>query len=197
MRAAKKAGKKITSETCPHYLLLNRTLASGKGAYWKVNPPLGSSDDNKALWAGIADRTIDAMATDHAPHLAKEKEMPCAQAPSGVPGVQTMLPLLLNEVNKGTLALPDVVRLCSLNPARLLKLKGKGEVKKGMDADLAIVDLKLEKEVKNEEMLCKCGWTPYDGMRLKGWPMLTFVAGNPVFTDGKTNKTPARELAFG
>jgi dihydroorotase len=147
----------------------------------KVNPPLRSEDDVKALWEGIADGTVDIVATDHAPHLLEEKRLPYPQAPSGVPGVQTMLPLLLNAVNQGKLSLQKVAELCAENPAKWFGIKQKGRIEAGFDADFAVVDLDLSHQVSGEFMFTKAHWSPFEGRVLKGWPVMTFVGGEKMF----------------
>ena len=107
------------------------------------------------------------IATDHAPHTKSEKEADYSEAPSGVPGLETMLPLLLDAVNKDRLTLQKLVELTSQNPARIFGIKNKGKIEEGYDADLVIVDMNKEKEVKNEELFTKCGWSPFNGLKLK------------------------------
>jgi dihydroorotase len=175
----------ITCEVCPHHLFLNSKFFKEKGNYGKMNPPLRSEEDRKALWQGIKEGIIDMISTDHAPHLENEKEVEFEQAPCGVPGVQTTLPLMLNEVNNGNLELKDVVRLCSENPARRFKLESRGEIKEGNYADFVIVDMKKTATVTNDEQYSKCAWTPFHGRELKGWPVMTIVNGNIVFKDNK------------
>ena len=157
-----------------------------------MNPPLKSKTDQEELWYGIKEGIVDTIGTDHAPHLKKDKDKPYWQAPSGVPGVETLLPLLLDAVNQGKLTLSDVVRLTSRNPALIFGIKNKGKIKPGYDADLVIVDMSLEKEVKSLKTRCK--WSPYSGMKLRGWPIITIVNGNVVYDHGKINNIKAKEI---
>ena len=151
------------------------------GNFAKMNPALRTQKEVDALWAGINSGAVDCIATDHAPHTRDEKEADYDEAPAGVPGLETMLPLLLDAVNKGRITLEKVVQLTSANPARIFGVKDKGKIKVGMDADLTIIDMKKEKEVKNEELFTKCGWSPFAGRNLKGWPVTTIVNGKICF----------------
>ena len=180
----KRAPSNVTAETCPHYLFLNKNDVKRLGNFGKMNPSLKSSIDQAALWQGLKGGRITAIATDHAPHTIEEKQQDYWKAPSGVPGVQTMLPLLLDAVNKRKITLRNLVSLTSKNPARLFRIKGKGMVSPGSDADLVIVDMKRVHSIKDEEQYSKCAWTPYDGMKVKGWPVMTLARGNIIF-DGE------------
>jgi len=145
IRFGKQNGSPITSETCPHYLLLTREALKNHGPNAKFNPPPRDWSDNEALWAGVADSTIDIIVSDHAPHSKREKDegrKDIWQAPPGTPGVETRLPLMLTEVANRRLALKDVVRLCSTKPAKIFGLYPmKGEIAKGSDADFALIDI--------------------------------------------------------
>jgi len=165
-------------------LFLNKNDVKRLGNFGKMNPSLKSSIDQAALWQGLKGGRITAIATDHAPHTIEEKQQDYWKAPSGVPGVQTMLPLLLDAVNKRKITLRNLVSLTSKNPARLFRIKGKGMVSPGSDADLVIVDMKRVHSIKDEEQYSKCAWTPYDGMKVKGWPVMTLARGNIIF-DGE------------
>ena len=187
----------VTAEVCPHHLFLGRGDLRKRGSLFKTNPPLRSGDDREALWKGIHSGVIDLIATDHAPHLRESKEKDIWSASSGVPGVETLLPLLLNEVNKGNLTLNQVIKLTAMNPARIFRVRNKGVIKEGFDADLVIVDLNKEKEVRNDRLFTKCGWSPFDGRKLRGWPVMTFVRGNQVFDHGNINKIRGQEVSYG
>lgn len=187
----------ITAEACPHHLFLNKEYLRKLGSLVKTNPPLRSKEDQNALWKGIQDGTLDVIATDHAPHLMESKERDIWSASAGVPGVETMLPLLLNEVNKGNLTLNQLAKLTAENPARIFRIKDKGKIKEGYDADLVIIDLKKEKKVQNDKLFTKCGWSPFDGWKLKGWPVMTFIRGNLIFDNGDINKIKGREVSYG
>ena len=116
--------------------------------------------------------------------------------PFGVPGCETMLPLLLNAMNEKRITLKKIINLCCENPAKIFKIKNKGFIKEGFDADLTIIDLNLEKEVNNNELFTKCKWSPFDGWKLKGWPITAVVNGSVVFDNGKINNIVAREVSY-
>ncbi|MFA6271708.1 MAG: dihydroorotase [Patescibacteria group bacterium] len=188
IKSAKAKGLPVTCEVAPHHLFLNSSEYGKQGNWVKMNPPLRPESDRLALWRGIADGTVDTIATDHAPHTRDEKMQPYWQAPAGVPGVETMLPLLLNEVSKGRIDLKKVVELVCENPARIFKIKHKGKIDEGYDADLVLLDMQMEKEVINEEMESKCAWTPFAGKMLTGWPTATIIGGNIVYNSLEINE---------
>ena len=175
----------ISCEVCPHHLLLTSEFFKEKGNWGKMNPPLRSEEDRQALWQGIREGIVDLISTDHAPHTMNEKQSEFEKSPCGVPGVQTTLPLMLNEVNNNNLKLEDVVRLCCTNPAKIFAIKQRGEIKEGNYADLVVVDMEKTGHITNESQYSKCGWTPFHGKQIKGWPTMTIVNGNIVFKDNK------------
>lgn len=177
----------LSAEVATHHLFLDKAHYAKQGHFVKMNPPLREKEDREKLWEALRDGTIQMVATDHAPHLVHEKEVDYLEAPSGVPGVETLLPLMLDAVNHGELDLKQLVLVLSVNPARLFGIKGKGEIKVGADADITVVDMELEKEVKNENLYTKCEWSPYAGRNLQGWPVMTIVDGNLTFVEGKIN----------
>lgn len=175
----------ISAEVCPQHLILSAPEVYERlGALAQMNPPLREARHGRALWQGLHDGVIKCMATDHAPHTLEEKKLPYGEAPSGMPGVETLLPLMLDQASKGLCSLQDVVRWTGENPYKLYGVKNKGAVLAGYDADLVLVDLNLEKEVCRENLWTKVRWSPYEGMRLKGWPCYTLVRGHVVFKDG-------------
>ncbi|MBI4150207.1 dihydroorotase [Candidatus Woesearchaeota archaeon] len=182
------AGRRAFVEVTPHHLFLSEKDMSRLDNFGKMNPPLRSKKDMEALWNGIKVGAVHTIATDHAPHTIAEKQKDYWNAPSGVPGVETMLPLLLNEVNNGNLSLTKVVELTSINPAKIFGIKNKGFIKEGFDADLTIIDLNMVKRVNNDELFTKCKWSPFHGWKLQGWPVTTIVNGNVVFHDGEVNE---------
>lgn len=196
--AAKKENRLLSCEVTPHHLFLTAESAREMGNYAKVNPPLRREEDVAALWNAVAAGVVDIIATDHAPHLTKEKEQGYWEAPSGMPGLQTMLPLLLDAVNKGRLTLRQLVRLTSENPAAVFGVKGKGRIAAGADADITIVDMHKEKTIKNEDMLSKCGWTPFDGWKVRGGVAATIVNGKVIYGSGQVTgeKTKGKEAVF-
>ncbi len=190
-----KIKKQVTAEVTPHHLFMNKKDIQVLGAFAEMNPRLKTEQDQKALWEGIKNGDVDVIATDHAPHLKEEKEM--ANYPFGVPGVETMLPLLLDAFNSNKITLPEIVKLCCENPAKIFKIKNKGFLKEGFDADLVIVDLDKRQAVRNEDLLTKCKWSPFEGKILKGWPVTTIVNGNVVYNNGEVFDIKAREVQYG
>jgi len=180
VRAAKKEGLPVTCEVAPHYLFCTTDDYETLGARIKMNPPIRPEEHRDALWAGVMDGTVDCIATDHAPHTIQEKANPePLKAPSGVPGVATMIPLLLT-VAAGKWPHPtskrpenleftydDIHRLCFENPNRIFRL-GKNDIKIGQKADVVVVDPDAEWIIKAEELRSKCGWTPYEGWKVRG-----------------------------
>ena len=190
----KKIKNVVSVEVCPHHLFLTANDLNELGNFGEMKPGLKTKDDQKALWEGIHNGKVNTIATDHAPHTKEEKMQ--MNYLFGVPGCETMLPLLLNALNNEKMALKKIVELCCENPARIFKIKNKGFIKEGFDADLAIIDLDLEKEVENNELFTKCKWSPFDGWKLKGWPIFAIVNGNIVFHDGKINNIRAKEASY-
>jgi len=178
----------ITAETTPQHLLMHApNIYNEIGSFAQMNPPIREKYHQKELWAGLKDGTIDCVATDHAPHTFEEKALPYGQAPSGMPGVQTSLTLMLNEVANEKINLEDVVKWMAENPAKLYNIKGKGFLKEGYDADITIVDMDCEKTILNENMYSKCGWTAFHNTTTKGWPIITIVNGNIVYENDELN----------
>lgn len=184
----------LTAEVVPHHLFLTEEDFKSLGSLVKTNPPLRSRDDQRALWTGIQNGIIDTIGTDHAPHTKESKEKSIWEASAGVPGLETLLPLLLNEVNKKNLTLNKIVELTSKNPARIFGIKNKGRIEIGYDADLTIIDLKKEQRVRDEDLFTKCGWSPFNGWKLKGWPVATILRGNVVFKEGEIERIKGREI---
>jgi len=176
----------VTCEVAPHHLVLSTDDYGHLGTYGKMNPPLRDAKNVFGLWKAVKSGMVQLIATDHAPHLSEEKEVDdWRDAPSGVPGVEMLLPIFLNVVNDDGLTIQEVVSLCSKAPAELFGMKGKGRLEVGFDADVVVVDMDLEREFKNEDVQSKCGWSPYAGTVYKGWPVMTFVNGELVFKDGE------------
>jgi dihydroorotase len=158
-----------------------------------MNPPVRDQRHQDALWAAIADGTVDVLGTDHAPHTRAEKDAGYPNSPSGMPGVQTLVPIMLDHVAKGRLTLERFVDLTSAGPQRLFGLASKGRIAAGYDADLTIVDLGAQRTIENRQMASKVGWTPFDGMRVTGWPLMTIIRGNVVMRDGELLGSPLGE----
>ncbi|MBS3104898.1 amidohydrolase family protein [Candidatus Woesearchaeota archaeon] len=189
-----KIKKQISVEVTPHHLFMDSKDLQSLGAFAEMKPGLKTEHDQKALWDGIANGNVDTIASDHAPHLKEEKEK--ANYPFGVPGVETMLPLLLDAFNNHKLSLSQIQRLCCENPAKIFKIKNKGLIKEGYDADLVIADLDRRQAVRNEDLLTKCKWSPFEGKILKGWPVTTIVNGNVIYDNGKIFDVKAKEVQY-
>ncbi len=168
VRKAKKAKIAVTCEASPHHLLLSTEDYASLGALGKMNPPLRSPADSAALWKGLADGTVDCVATDHAPHTLEEKKSsdPLA-APSGVPGVETMLPLLLTEAAKKKIAYTDILRVCFTNPNRIFGLH-QPSIEEKTIARIAVIDPAKEWVITGKNLKGKCGWTPFEGRTVTG-----------------------------
>lgn len=151
----------------------------------QMNPPIRSLHHQKALWDAIDNGWAATLGSDHAPHSLEEKAKPYPQSPSGFPGVQTLLPIMLNHVNNGKLSLEQLVRLTSFNPAKIFKIQHKGEILLDFDADLVLCDLKAEKTLSNLQIMSRCGYTPFDGMKVKGGVVATLLRGQIVMMDGE------------
>ncbi len=187
----------VTCEVAPHHLLLCDDDYERLGNFLRVNPPVRSRTDIFAMWKGIKFDEIDIIATDHAPHTIEEKEQAYEKAPSGVPELDTLAPILLNVVNDDGLTIAELTKLCCERPAKLFGLKNKGQIEPGFDADLVVVDMEIEREVEREKLFTKCGWSPYEGLSFKGWPVMTFVNGEMVFENGKiVGKAAGKEVEF-
>ena len=187
----------ITAEACPHHLFLDTSDYGRLGTLAQMNPSLKTEADREALWRGLHNGAIQIIATDHAPHTLDEKAAPYPASPSGVPAVEVVLPLMLNEVNRGRCSLQDLAAWMCDGPARTWDIVGKGRIEEGYDADLVLVDLEAERTVQNEEQRTKCGWSPWDGAVLKGWPVRTWVGGRTVFADGRVEREPVGgEIVF-
>ncbi len=177
IRQAKREGVDVTCDTTHSYLFMTRKDLEEKGAFAKMNPPLRNPYDVRALWQGLIDGSIDMISTDHAPHTVEEKAVDFMDAPSGVPHLDLFYPMLLNEVNEGRMFFDRLIELVAINPAGRFGLERKGQIKEGFDADLVVVDMGLEKTVTKKELKTKCGWSPFEGRKLKGWPVKIFLGG--------------------
>jgi len=185
LEKAKRQKSRVTCEITPQHLTLFAPDAYDQiGTYAQMNPPIRSKEHTDALWKAVQNGLFDVIGSDHAPHTIEEKAKPYPASPSGMPGVQTTLPLMLDWVNKGMISINQLVNMTSLRPAQLYGIKNKGHVEKGYDADFAIVDLKAEFEIKLDWLQSKCGWSPYTGMKLVGKPIATVLRGQIIVRDG-------------
>ncbi|HVK62313.1 MAG TPA: dihydroorotase [Bdellovibrionales bacterium] len=180
-----------TVETCPQHLTLSAPECYERlGTYAQMNPPIRDARHQEALWKAINDGTVTVLGSDHAPHTHEEKRKPYPESPSGLTGVQTMLPLMLNHVNAGRLSLDRLVELLCRNNARLYNAVGKGEIKVGNDADFTVVDMNAERTIENKWIASKSAWTAFDGMKVKGWPKATIVRGQIVMREDQLIGSP-------
>jgi len=175
---AKRDGVDVTLETCPHYLHFTERDLEEKGALLKVNPPLATDEDREFLWEALRQGSIDILASDHAPHTLDEKSQPFERAPFGLPGVETTLPLMLDAVYHHRLPLARLVEVFAERPAERFGLVRRGRITEGYEADLVIIDPEKRDRVERERLKTKCGWSPYEGFTLVGWPLKTFVRGS-------------------
>jgi dihydroorotase len=172
-------------EVTPHHLTLRAPECYERlGTYVQMNPPVRDERHRAALWAAVADGTIDILGSDHAPHTREEKDHPYPESHSGMTGVQSLVPIMLDHVNAGRLSLARFVDMTSAGPQRLFGIRGKGRIAVGYDADLTVVDLGRTETITNKWVRSKAGWTPYDGVKVKGWPVGTVVRGERAMWDG-------------
>ena len=150
-----------------------------------MNPPIREARHVRGLWDGIAQGVADVIGSDHAPHTLEEKARPYPASPSGMPGVQTLLPVMLDHVAKGRLSLERLVDLTSAGAQRVFQIAGKGRMAEGWDGDLTLVDLKARRVLRHADMATRSGWTPFDGMEVEGYPVGTIVRGRVVMRDGE------------
>lgn len=187
----------ITTEVTPQHLLLNTTAYEKIGTLAQMNPPLRSPENNDILWKALLDGVIDFIATDHAPHTLAEKAQPYPHSPSGMPGVETSLPLMLTQAQQKRCTIQQVVKWMCSAPAKGYNILNKGEITVGYDADLVLVDLENYRPVLRENLATKCGWSPFEGWILTGWPIYTIVNGEIALDNGKLNiKTRGKSLEF-
>jgi dihydroorotase len=197
----------VTAEVTPQHLLLNTSAYETIGTLAKMNPPLRSPHDQEVLWQALRDGVLDFIATDHAPHTLEEKGqaqadaepgaagtdtivfLEPANAPSGMPGVETSLPLMLTQAMQGRCTVAQVACWMSTAVAQAYGIPGKGRIEPGWDADLVLVDLETYTPVRREDLQTKCGWSPFEGWMLTGWPVVTIVGGQIVYQRGQFNES--------
>ena len=178
--------KNVTFETTPQHLTLYAPDCYDKlGTYAQMNPPLRSKDHYDRLWVAIKNNVVDVLGSDHAPHLKKNKDKEYPNTPSGMPGVQTIFPVMIDHVNNGKLELSQLINLMCENPCKIFGIKNKGFIMEGYDADFTIVDMNKTIEIKNENIESKCKWSPFNGSKFKGTPTHTIIAGKIKMQDGK------------
>jgi dihydroorotase len=175
----------VTSETLPQYLWLDARDYERLGTRAQMNPPVREAQHGEALWAALHAGVIDCLATDHAPHTLEEKARPYGQAPSGMPGVETLLPLMLHAVALGKCTLSQLATWLCEAPARCYGLRDKGRLAVGADGDVVLVDPGLRRTLRDADVVSRCGWTPFAGWTLTGAPVMTVLRGRPVYRGGQ------------
>jgi dihydroorotase len=172
-------------EATPHHLTLSSEDYARLGAKLQMNPPVRAPEHREGVWRGVSQGVIDVLGSDHAPHTLEEKAKPYPDSPSGMTGVQTLVPIMLDHVAAGRLSLQRFVDLTSAGPQRLFGIVAKGRIAAGYDADLTIVDLKRRETIRDSWIASRCAWTPYDGKTVTGWPVGTVVRGQRVMWEGE------------
>jgi dihydroorotase len=185
-------------EVTPQHLTLTAPDAYERlKGFAQMNPPIREAEHQQALWRGVAMGVADVLGSDHAPHTRDEKARPYPASPSGMPGVQTLVPVMLTHVAEGRLTLERFVDLTSHGQQRIFGLADKGRIAEGYDADLTIVDLQARRTIRHEDMASRSGWTPFDGFEAKGWPVATIIRGRTVMRDGEiTGPARGRPVRF-
>jgi dihydroorotase len=188
----------ITFEITPQHLTIFAPDCYEKlGTYAQMNPPLRNKSHYDRLWYGVRNNFPDTIGSDHAPHLKTNKEKSYPNSPSGMPGVQTLMPVMLNHVNNEKLSLKQLMDFVCENPVKIFGIKNKGFIKEGFDADFTIVDMNKKILIKNKDIESKCGWSPFDGLEFKGTPVLTIVGGQIKMRDGQILGEPeGKPLVF-
>ena len=172
-------------EVTPHHLTLDETAYTRLGTYAQMNPPVRDKAHREAIWGGVANGVADILGSDHAPHTREEKDHPYPESHSGMTGVQTLVPVMLDHVNAGKLSLARFVDMTSAGPNRLFGIANKGRIAVGYDADFTVIDLKRRETITNDWVKSRAGWTPYDGVTVTGWPVGTVVRGKTVMWQGE------------
>ena len=181
----------ISAEVTPQHLFFHSPdCYNNLGTLAQMNPPIRGKKHQDNLWKAIKNNIVDIIGSDHAPHTLEEKKKQYPNSPSGMTGVQTLVPILLDFVNKDKLSIFDLVKFTSTNPSRYFKIKDKGLIKVGYDADFTIVDLNKTRVIENNWIASKAGWTPYDGLRVKGWPILTIINGKVIMREDQVLGKP-------
>ncbi len=188
---------RITVETTPQHLTLESPdCYLNLGTKSQMNPPIRDTHHRQALWRALKTGVVDVLGSDHAPHTLQEKSKTYPNTPSGMPGVQTTLPLMLNHIHKGHIHLFDIVRLLAVNPSLIWGIKNRGFLCPNKEASLTIVDLHKEKVIEDSWIESKCGWTPFHGQKNKGWPVATLLRGQFAMKDGELFKVASKAFEF-
>jgi dihydroorotase len=187
-----------TCEATPHHLTLGAEDYARLGTLAQMNPPVRGGAHREGIWRGVAQGIVDVVGSDHAPHTHEEKAKPYPDSPSGMTGVQTLVPTMLDHVAAGRLTLQRLVDLTSAGPARIFGIACKGRIAAGYDADFTIVDLKRKETIRDSWIASRCAWTPYNGKQVTGWPVGTIIRGRRVMWEGElTNPAQGAPVRFG
>jgi dihydroorotase len=163
-------------------------------SFAQMNPPIREARHRRALWRAVNDGLVDCIGSDHAPHTREEKKQPYPKSPSGMPGVQTLVPVMLDHLARGRMSLEKFIDLTSAGPARVYGIAGRGRIALGYSADFTVVDLKARRMITNRWIASRCGWTPFDGLTVTGWPVATVVNGQVAMRDGDLIGSPMGKL---
>lgn len=176
----------VSVEILPQFLVLSAPDCYERfGTLAQQNPPIRDKRHLEKLWSAVNSGIVDVIGSDHAPHTLEEKNKPYPQSPSGVPGVQTLIPIMLNEINKGNLKLEKFVELVTENPRRLFKCKNKGRIEVGFDADFTVIDLKRKQTIEKKWLASRAGWSPFEGEKVTGWPVMAILKGQIAMRDAE------------
>ena len=179
-------------EVTPQHLTLFAPDCYDKyGSLAQMNPPIRDKEHQEALWKAVQSGVVDMIGSDHAPHTKEEKLLPYPDSPSGMPGAQTLLPLMLDHINKGRLDLKLLVQLLAHNPAKRFQLKNQGQIKEGFKANFTIVDLKAKRTIEQSWLASKCAWSPFENWKVQGWPLFTFLHGHKVMAEDEIVGQPS------
>ncbi|MDB9795831.1 dihydroorotase [Pelagibacteraceae bacterium] len=180
--------KNVTFEITPQHLTLYAPDCYDKlGTFAQMNPPIRKKEHYDRLWVAVKNSIVDILGSDHAPHSKEDKKRKYPDSPSGMPGVQTILPVMLNHINNKKLSLEQLIKLMCENPCKIFGIKKKGYIKEDFDADLTIVDMNKKQTIKDEMIASKCGWTPFNNLTVKGFPVATIINGKIVMSNGQVN----------
>lgn len=196
---AQTGNDRISAEVCIQHLLMDAETAYAQlGTFAQCNPPIRSARHRDALWRHLVAGTFGLVTSDHTPHTRDEKERGYPESPSGMPGVEWTLPLLLDRVNAGACTLNDVARWVCEGPAQTYRIPRKGRLEVGYDGDIVLVDMAEQRDITHEMARTKVGWSPYAGRSVQGWPVMTGVMGVPVYRDGQIiDSVRGSQLTFG
>ena len=188
----------VSIELTPQHLSLQAPDCYEEyGSFVQMNPPIRDKTHREALWKALKSGLVDMIGSDHAPHTIEEKRRTYPESPSGLPGTQTLLPLMLNHINRGRLDLKLLVKLLAHNPAKRFKIKNQGQIKEGYLANLTLIDLKAKKRIESKWLASKCGWSPFEGWMIEGWPVFVFLHGKKVMEEGEIFGSPSgRKIQF-